>query len=64
MVFEENKKTPACDILYCNNWQKVGFKVFSGATDSVQYDSADMQDIMILKWFFSIFSDCPSSIER
>ena len=29
MVFEENKKTPACDILYCNKWQKVGSKVFS-----------------------------------
>ena len=44
MVFEENKKTPAGDILYCNNWQKVGSKVFS----ELQYDSGDNQHIPIL----------------
>ena len=44
MVFEENKETPACDILYCHNWQKFGSKVFS----EVQYDSGDMQHILIL----------------
>ena len=44
MVFEENKETPACDILYCNNWQKVVSKVFS----ELQNDSGDMQHILIL----------------
>ena len=44
MVSEENKKTPACDLLYCNNWQKVGSKVFS----ELQYDSGDKQHILIV----------------
>ena len=39
MVFEENKKTPACDIILR---QKVSFKVFL----DLQYDSADKQRIL------------------